>query len=141
MTSHDVASVTCPALVVGLSGSRSSGGTKNKCTSPTGTNPPGAFSATAAGPVLRPKVRRCSLKPFHNRSTTVPQPFHKVEPRVGSVWSQRLKLKCERLLSSLAFSFNLRHYAKSGVNGPVGAKTAPMGLKPQQVGWCRLTPG
>ena len=33
-----------------------------------------------------------------------------LETRAGSAWLQRLKLKYDKLLSSFAFSFNLRPY-------------------------------
>ena len=47
-------------------------------------------------------VRQCRLKP--------------VEPRLKSAWFKRLKLKCERMVSSFAFNFNLRRYTLGSVH-------------------------
>jgi hypothetical protein len=41
-------------------------------------------------------------------------------PRVDRAWRQRLTLKCNEPLSSVAFDFNLRHCAKAMITGVAG---------------------
>ena len=38
--------------------------------------------------------------------------LNRVESRVENAWFQRLKLKCDTLLSNIAFNFNLRRYTE-----------------------------
>jgi len=65
----------------------------------------GAWEEFALCPIARlPMVMRCRSKP--------------VEPRVDSVWFQRLKQNCDKLLSNFAINFNLRHYTKGLVLAP-----------------------
>ena len=47
-----------------------------------------------------------------------------IETRVDNTRFQRLKLKCDKLLSSFAFNLNLRPYAVALLHRTVGVMTA-----------------
>jgi hypothetical protein len=58
----------------------------------------------------------------------------KAETRVESVWLQRLKLKCDELLSSSAFNVKLRRYATGAVGNIVIQLCAILKLRAVAVG-------
>ena len=60
----------------------------------------------------------------------------RVETRVQSAWLQRLKLKCDKLLSGYAFEFNLRRYIKDGID-EVRWRNKQLGMveRPEGGGW------
>jgi len=63
-----------------------------------------------------------------------------IKPTLAAPGTKRLKLKCDKLLSSFAFNFNLRRYvtATAIYATPDIDEDAKL---PTLVGRCRLTPG
>jgi hypothetical protein len=63
-----------------------------------------------------------------------------MKPKMKPPGAKRLKLKCDILLSNIAFKFNLRRYS---VAADLGHHVACFGLASSMymVGRCRLTPG
>jgi hypothetical protein len=97
-------------------------------------------------------VRRCRLKPADTRvesaliSLTGEAPYGPLITLIN--WggplctNQRLKLKIDRQLSNLAFTFKLRRYAKAHLRAVVlyivdASEQCGFSIK---AGWCRLTP-
>jgi len=53
--------------------------------------------------------------------------------------AKRLKLRCDTLLSSFAFNFNLRRYKMEAVGGRLEHETEAVEKLTLKVGRCRLT--
>jgi len=59
---------------------------------------------------------------------------HPIKPTVTATGTKRLKLKCDKLLSNVAFKFNLRRYNAEAAKGMKAAN-----LEMAKVGRCRFT--
>jgi hypothetical protein len=70
-----------------------------------------------------------------------------MKPKFKPPGTKRLKLKCDILLSTSAFKFNLRRYTEGAWTKPVMIPITPSGFAvwgpvwhlDDAVGWCKLT--